>query len=180
MKEKEKKKNQQGYQLSHVLLMCCAVLSHSAESNSLQSHGLQPTRLLCLWGFSRQEYWSGLPCLLQVLLLRTPLYLKLVEVKVSQSCPTLCNPMDYTAQGILQARILEWVAFSPPRAFVSMFASVDKSGGNQPPGQSPVILISQHSCPCVLNEGWSVWLQKMAEVKICDFSWLQRLGLKRG
>ena len=31
-------------------------------SNSLRSHGLQPTRLLCPWGFSRQEYWSGLPC----------------------------------------------------------------------------------------------------------------------
>ena len=24
--------------------------------------GLQPTRLLSPWGFSRQEYWSGLPC----------------------------------------------------------------------------------------------------------------------
>ena len=23
---------------------------------------LLPTRLLCPWGFSRQEYWSGLPC----------------------------------------------------------------------------------------------------------------------
>ena len=33
------------------------------------------------------------------------------EVKVAQSCPTLCNPMDYTVHGILQARILEWVAF---------------------------------------------------------------------
>ena len=32
-------------------------------SDSLQPHGLQPTRLLCLWGFSRQEHWSGLPCL---------------------------------------------------------------------------------------------------------------------
>ena len=32
-------------------------------------------------------------------------------VKVSQSCPTLCEPMDYTVHGILQARILEWVAF---------------------------------------------------------------------
>ena len=31
-------------------------------SNSLQPHGLQPTRLLYPWGFSRQEYWSGLPC----------------------------------------------------------------------------------------------------------------------
>ena len=35
-----------------------------------------------------------------------------VKVKVTRSCPTLCDPMDYTAHGILQARILEWVAFS--------------------------------------------------------------------
>ena len=33
------------------------------------------------------------------------------KVKVAQSCPTLCDPMDYTVHGILQARILEWVAF---------------------------------------------------------------------
>ena len=33
------------------------------------------------------------------------------EVKVAQSYPTLCNPMDYTLHRILQARILEWVAF---------------------------------------------------------------------
>ena len=32
-------------------------------------------------------------------------------VKVTQSCLTLCNPVDYTVHGILQARILEWVAF---------------------------------------------------------------------
>ena len=32
-------------------------------------------------------------------------------VKVAQSRPILCNPMDYTAHGILQARILKWVAF---------------------------------------------------------------------
>ena len=30
--------------------------------------------------------------------------------EVSQSCPALCNPMDYTVRGIFQARILEWVA----------------------------------------------------------------------
>ena len=34
-----------------------------------------------------------------------------VKVKVAQSCPTLFDPMDYTVHGILQARILEWVAF---------------------------------------------------------------------
>ena len=38
------------------------------------------------------------------------------KVKVTQSCPTLCNPMDYTVHGILQARILEWVAFPPSPA----------------------------------------------------------------
>ena len=34
-----------------------------------------------------------------------------VKVKVAQLCPTLCDPTDYTVRGILQARILEWVAF---------------------------------------------------------------------
>ena len=37
------------------------------------------------------------------------------KVLVAQSCLTLCNPMDcssssYSVHGILQARILEWVA----------------------------------------------------------------------
>ena len=34
-----------------------------------------------------------------------------VKAKVAQSCPTLWDPIDYTAHGILQARILAWVAF---------------------------------------------------------------------
>ena len=34
------------------------------------------------------------------------------EVTVPQLCPTLCNSMDYTVHGILQARMLEWVAIS--------------------------------------------------------------------
>ena len=33
------------------------------------------------------------------------------EVKFSQSCLTLCNPMDYTVHGILHLRTLEWVTF---------------------------------------------------------------------
>ena len=33
-----------------------------------------------------------------------------VNVKVTQLCPTLCDPMDCMVPGILQARILEWVA----------------------------------------------------------------------
>ena len=40
------------------------------------------------------------------------IYINLNEkkVKVTQSCLTLCNPMDCTVLGILQTRILEWVA----------------------------------------------------------------------
>ena len=37
-----------------------------------------------------------------------------VKVKVSQLCPTLCDPNDYIVRGILQARILKWVAFPSP------------------------------------------------------------------
>ena len=33
------------------------------------------------------------------------------EVKITQSCLILCNPMEYTVHGFLQARILEWVTF---------------------------------------------------------------------
>ena len=33
-----------------------------------------------------------------------------VKVKCAQSCPILCDPTDYTVHGILQARMLEWVA----------------------------------------------------------------------
>ena len=46
---------------------------------------------------------------------RSPLLIFLIvlvrKVKVSQACPTLCDPIDYTVHGILQANILEWIAF---------------------------------------------------------------------
>ena len=48
-----------------------------------------------------------------------PIYNSLcMSAKLLQSCPTLCNPMDYSPPGssvlgILQARILEWVALIP-------------------------------------------------------------------
>ena len=42
---------------------CHCAHSHSLMADSLQPYGLWPARLLYPWGFSRQEYWSGLPCL---------------------------------------------------------------------------------------------------------------------
>ena len=52
------------------------------------------------------------------------------EVKVVQPCPALCNPMDYTVHGILQARILERIAFSFSR------------GSSQPRGRTQVSRIA--------------------------------------
>ena len=55
-----------------------------------------------------------------------------VKVKVTQSCLALCDPMDYTVHGILQARILEWVAFpfsrgsSQPRDQTQVFCIVGR------------------------------------------------------
>ena len=53
-----------------------------------------------------------------------------VKVKAAQSYLTPCNPMDYTVHGILQARILEWVAFPFSR------------GSSQPRTQAQVSCIS--------------------------------------
>ena len=58
-------------------------------------------------------------------------YYRYMKAKVAQSCLTLSDPMNYTVHGILQARILEWVAFlfsrasSQPRdqTWVSLIAS---------------------------------------------------------
>ena len=50
------------------------------------------------------------------------------EVKVAQSCPTLCDPMDYVVHGILQAYIiLKWVFKEVPfshQASLSIYVCV--------------------------------------------------------
>ena len=56
-------------------------------------------------------------------------------VKVIQSCPTLGDPMDYTVHGILQARILEWVAVAFSR------------GSSQPRDRTQVSHIAADSLP---------------------------------
>ena len=53
-----------------------------------------------------------------------------VKVKIAESRLTLCYLMDYTAHGILQARVLQWVAFSFSR------------GSSQPRDQTQVSCIA--------------------------------------
>ena len=57
----------------------------------------------------------SMTCLPSILEGGSSLLLYAVKVLVAQSCLTLCNPMDcsppgFSVHGILQARILEWVA----------------------------------------------------------------------
>ena len=80
---------------------------------------LQPA-ILGLWGVrGPRERWqlsrplraslrNGTPSLLPFFLAKK---LHWNEVKVAQSCPILYYPVDYTVHGILQARILKWIAF---------------------------------------------------------------------
>ena len=49
---------------------------------------------------------SQAPCVTTV-----TVFIMFSSLKVAQPFPTLCDPVDYSAHGILQARILEWVAF---------------------------------------------------------------------
>ena len=63
-------------------------------------------------GFSRQEYWSGVPFPLQCMKVKS-------ESEVAQSCPTLSDLMDCSltgssVRGIFQAGVLEWVPLPSP------------------------------------------------------------------
>ena len=60
----------------------------------------------------------------------TVIYSLKVKVKITQSSPTFCNPMDYTVHEILEARILEWVAIPVSR------------GSSQPRDQTQVSCIA--------------------------------------
>ena len=83
----------------------------SVVSNSLWPYGPQPARLLCPWGFSRQEYWRGCHFLLQGIFSTHGSNLGLLCLlhwqagslplsSVAQSCPTLCDLMNHSTPGL--------------------------------------------------------------------------------
>ena len=78
-----------------------AVLSRSVVSSSLQPQGLQPSRLLWPWGFSRQEYSVGCHVLLQRIF------------PTQESNPGLPHYrwIFYHLSHQGNPRILEWVAY---------------------------------------------------------------------
>ena len=69
-----------------------------------------------------------------------------MNVEVAQSCPTLCYPMAYIVHGILQARILEWVAVPFSRG--SSWPGI-KQGSPALQADSYQLSYQGSSCKCV-------------------------------
>ena len=112
-------------QPSALLFSFCFCLLWHFQSIQTSWFAESPSIWICLIVCCRFDFswtfWSGNPKLMlspcqshdasKHMRSVPPVLVALVKVKVDQSCPTLCSPMDYTVHGILQARILKWGAF---------------------------------------------------------------------
>ena len=92
----------------------------------MRPHRWQPTRLPRPWDFPGKNTGVGCHFLLQCMKVKS-------ESEVTQSCPTVCNPMDCSlpgssVRGILQARVLEWgaIAFSTDWTTHAFFPVISK------------------------------------------------------
>ena len=99
-------------------LCCCCRQVASVVSDSVRPHRRPPTRLLCPRDSPGKNTGVGCHFLLQCMKVKS-------ESEVTQSCPTLCDPIDCrlpgsSAHGIFQARVLEWgaTAFSSTNCFI--------------------------------------------------------------
>ena len=116
-----------------------------SRSSCLQCHRLQPIRLLCPWNSPGKNTGVGSHSFLQEVFLTQGSNLGLPNCKQIlyhlnhqgspninmcaylyaeslQSCPTLCKPTVHSlpgssVHGVLQARIVEWVAMASSRGY---------------------------------------------------------------
>ena len=135
-------------------------------SDSVRSHRWQPTRLPCPWDSPGKN--TGVGCQsLQCMKVKS-------ESELTQSCPTLCNPMDCSLPGssiheIFQARVLEWgaIAFSTGNQWDAPKAATPATGigeQNRPNSYSqhhPTAIILQNNA--VLHNTQPI-LQKLNEL----------------
>ena len=89
---------------------CCCYYVASVVSDSVRPHRRQPTRLRRPWDSPGKNTGVGCHFLLQCMKVKS-------ESEVTQSCPTLSDPMECSLPGssvhvIFQARVLEWVAIA--------------------------------------------------------------------
>ena len=90
---------------SNCCCCCCYCEVASVVSDSVRPHRWQPTRLPRPWDSPGKNTGVGRHFLLQCMKVKS-------ESEATQSCPTLCDPMDCSppgssAHGIFQARVLK-------------------------------------------------------------------------
>ena len=88
----------------------------------MQPHRRQSTRFPCPWDSPGKNRGVGCHFLLQCMKVKS-------ESKVTQSCPTLHNPMDWSlpgssVHGIFHARVLEWVVIAFSIFPILLFSSI--------------------------------------------------------
>ena len=105
-----------------------------------------------------------------------------VKVNVAQSCPTLCNPM--IAHGILQARILEWIAIpfsrgsSQPKdqtqvpCIAGRFLPAESRGKPKNTGMGSLSLLQQIFPTQQSNRGLMHCRQILYQLSYQDITWL--------
>ena len=96
--------------LTVMVSCCCCCLEASVVSDLVRPHRRQPTGLRHPWDSPGKNTGVGCHFLLQGMKVKS-------ESEVTQSCPTLSNPMDCSLRGssiheIFQPRVLEWVAIA--------------------------------------------------------------------
>ena len=132
----------------HISLLLLSRFSHVRLCATPETAAHQAAPSL---GFSRQEHWSGLP-------FPSPMHesesevAQVVYLKVTQSCLTPSDPMDFSLpgssiHGIFQARVLEWgaIAFSVLYSrilFISLHLLIPNSQFISPTSSSPLAAAS--------------------------------------
>ena len=114
-------------------------------------HRRQPARLRHPWDSPGKNTGVGCHLLLQCMKEKN-------EGEVAQSCPTLSDPMDSSAHGIFQARVLEWGAI----------ALVPKLRTQELPG---------HTCAHMPKSFWKGWPDFLVLLEIL---WLIQLPCNIG
>ena len=103
---------------------CCCCWVASVVSDSVRPQRRQPTRLPHPWDSPDKNTGVGCHFLLQCMKGKS-------ESEVTQSCPTLSDPIDcsppgFSVHGIFQARLLEWGVI----AFSEMYSNPPLSSGD--------------------------------------------------
>ena len=115
----------------HPCCCCCCCYVALVVSDSVRPHRRQPTRLPRPWDSPGKSTGVGCHFLLQCMKVKS-------ESEVSQSCPTLPDPMDCSLpgssiHGIVQARVLEWDAIAFSDASMLLFPFISPSSSSPLP-----------------------------------------------